>query len=174
MTTDHPGPDTFLTAAIDRFGSPLTGDQYVEHVLVARQSAWITEHQAANAAKGVERGRIWAPLLPDFVLDVDTDHVALSERAPRPPRRRRRYRPASFWRARVDRLDKQMQALSTPILNDRAAAGGGGLGPRRTRAVQAGEDARLERYTRLRRRHDRAHQMLTAAEAREACQTDRR
>lgn len=179
MTMIATEPDEILTAALAAHGSPLTGDQYVEHVLLVRQAAWTEEHRAAHAAHGIELKQIFAPLLPEFVRDADTPHVQVPEeprpaqaQAPRPPRRRR-YRPASFWRARVARLDKEMQALSTPILNDRAAAGGAGLGPRRTRAVQAREDARLERYTQLRARHVRAQQMLTAAETREACQTDR-
>ena len=182
MTTSEPTtdtePDEILAAALAEHGSPLTGDQYVKHVLLVRQSAWIEEHRAAHAARGIKLKRIFAPLLPDFVRDADTPHVQVPdqapEQAPRPPRRRRRYRPASFWRARVERLDKEMQALSAPIVTDRAAAGGAGLGPRRTRAVQAREDSRLERYTRLRARRVRAQQMLAAAETREACQTDRR
>ncbi|MDH6284040.1 hypothetical protein [Prescottella agglutinans] len=175
MTTSEPTtgtePDAALTAALAVHGSPITGDQYVELVLVVRQSAWIEEHRDAYAANGVEGLRIWAPLLPDFVCDADIEHVQLPEPTPKRRAQPRQYRPASYWRDRVEKLGREMQGLSTPILNDRAAAGGAGLGPRRTRAVQARMDSRLARYMEVRTRHSHAKQMLQAAEARESCRT---
>ena len=53
MTATDPtaASDTFLTAALADHGSPLTGDQYVEHVLLARQAAWADRHRIAGEAK---------------------------------------------------------------------------------------------------------------------------
>ena len=54
MTTTDPtaAPDTFLTAALADHSSPLTGDQYVEHVLLARQAAWADQHRTAGGGEG--------------------------------------------------------------------------------------------------------------------------
>lgn len=59
-------PDTFLSAALAEHGNPLTGDQYVEHVLLARQTAW-TQQQAAATGRDVQS--VWAPLVEDFAVD---------------------------------------------------------------------------------------------------------
>ena len=93
MTTSEPTtdtePDEILAAALAEHGSPLTGDQYVKHVLLVRQSAWIEEHRAAHAARGIKLKRIFAPLLPDFVRDADTPHVQVPDQAPEQARGRR-------------------------------------------------------------------------------------
>ncbi|MCZ4587641.1 hypothetical protein O4328_28805 [Rhodococcus opacus] len=175
MTTSPPtadsAPDEFLAAALAEHGDPLTGEQYMEQVLLARQAAWIEQHKADAAANALTITTVWAPLLPDFVLDADVPHVRLPQSKPKRRPKPRRYRPASYWQDRVDTLDTEMQALSTPIITDRAVAGGAGLGPRRTRRVQKQMDTRLARYTKLQLRHTHAQQMLRAAQARETCQT---
>lgn len=169
--TPASAPDEFLTAALVKHGRPLTGDQYVEHVLVARQTAWTEQHRSAHNERGLKVSKLWAPLLQDFVLDADIHDVELPptkhKRRPQP----RQYRPVSYWRGRVEKLGKEMETLSTPLINDRAAAGGAGLGLRRTRRIQAREDARLARYAKLQVRHVHAQQMLRTAQSREACQT---
>ncbi|MDV6284992.1 hypothetical protein [Rhodococcus jostii] len=132
MTTSPPtadsAPDEFLAAALAEHGDPLTGEQYMEQVLLARQAAWIEQHKADAAANALTITTVWAPLLPDFVLDADVPHVRLPQSKPKRRPKPRRYRPASYWQDRVDTLDTEMQALSTPIITDRAAAGGAGLG----------------------------------------------
>jgi len=174
MTAADPtvAPDAFLTAALAAHGDPLTGDQYVEHVLLARQAAWADQHRPAGEAKGLKLTRIITPLLPDFVLEADTPHVQLPQATPKPRPQPRKYRPASYWQDRVNKLGAQMKTMAEPIITDRAAAGGAGLGQRRTRRVQQREDTRLARYTQLQRRHVHAQQMLRAAQAREACHTE--
>ncbi|MEZ5157491.1 MAG: hypothetical protein R2687_01535 [Candidatus Nanopelagicales bacterium] len=165
-------PDAYLTAALADHGDPLTGDQYVEYVLLARQTAWADQHRAASEAKGLKLSRITTPLLPDFVLEADIAHVQLPQTTPKPRPQPRRYRPASYWRDRVNKLSTEMQRLAEPIITDRAAAGGTGLGPKRTRRAQQQMDTRLARYTQLQRRRAYAQQMLQAAQAREACHTE--
>lgn len=59
-------PDTFLSAALAEHSNPLTGGQYVEHVLLARQTAW-TQQQAAATGRDVQS--VWAPLVEDFAVD---------------------------------------------------------------------------------------------------------
>lgn len=164
-------PDAYLTAALADHGDPLTGDQYVERVLLARQAAWAVQHRAVGEAKGLKLSRIITPLLPDFVLEADIAHVQLPQATPKHRPRPRRYRPASYWQDRVNKVGAQMETLAEPIITDRAAAGGAALGPRRTRRVQQQEDTRLARYTQLQRQHGHAQQMLRAAQAREACHT---
>ena len=165
-------PDAFLTAALAEHGDPLTGDQYVEYVLLARQTAWADQHRTASEAKGLKLSRITTPLLPDFVLEADIAHVQLPQTTPKPRPQPRKYRPASYWQDRVNKLGAQMKTMAEPIITDRAAAGGAGLGQRRTCRVQQREDTRLARYTQLQRRHVHAQQMLRAAQAREACHTE--
>jgi len=164
-------PDNFLNAALTEHGNPLTGDAYVEHVLLARQRAWSEQHTATAEGEGLTIRAMWTPLLADFVLDADIPYVQLPD--PEPPRSTspRKYRPASYWRIRVQKIDKEMQALSTPLINDRAAARGAALGVKRTRRMASREDSRLARYTALQRRHLHAQRMLRAAEAREAHHT---
>lgn len=104
---------------------------------------------------------ITTPLLPDFVLEADIAHVRLPQTTPKPRPQPRRYRPASYWRDCVNKLSTEMQTLAEPIITDRAAAGGAGLGPKRTRRVQQQMDTRLARYTQLQRR--RAYAQLSRA-----------
>lgn len=113
---------------------------------------------------------IWGPLLESFVRDADTAYIRLPEPTPKRRPQPRRYRPASYWQKQLDKIGAEMEKLSTPILNDRAAAGGAGLGFRRTRAVQKRMDGQLARYAALKLRDAHAQQMLRAAQKREAGQ----
>ena len=180
MTTSDPNtgtaPDDILAAALARYGTAgpngeltqITGDQYVEYVLTARLAAWVDEQRPAYKAKGLKPKNIWGPLLESFVRDADTPYVRLPEPKPKRRPQPRQYRPASYWQEKVDKFAKEMEKLATPILNDRAAAGGAGLGHRRTRAVQKRMDSQLARFTALKRKDAHAQLMLRAAQQREA------
>lgn len=143
----------------------LTGDEYMA-LLQQRADEWMAANSATMRPK-------YPPLLTWFVRDGDEDLVdpailAAPEPQPKPTRRPRHYRPASYWRDQIERLEASMAALAEPIIQDRAAAGGEALGPKRTARVQAREDSRVRRYVEQQRRLEHARHMLRSAEAREA------
>lgn len=137
--------------------SKMNGDEYMA-VLEGRLAEWVTAHGPTTMP----------PLLSSFVRDSDVDLVQLPEPEPAPKPRPRRYKPASHWRALLEKLDAEMQGLAEPIITDRAAAGGAALGVRRTRAVNSREDARLEKYAKLAVIRERIAGNLVRAEHREA------
>lgn len=141
----------------------MTGDEYMQ-LLQERMDEWL-------AARSTVRPK-FPPLLTWFIQDGDEDLVdpailAAPEPQPKPVRKPRYYRPASYWRERIEHLEPQMQSLTTPLINDRAAAGGVALGPKRTARIQAREDSRLRKYVELDHKLTHARRMLRAAEARE-------
>lgn len=142
----------------------MTLDEYME-VLKQRSDEWL----AAQPDPG-PRLR-FPPLLEWFVRDGDDAMVELP--AAREPQRKpspspRHYRPASHWRERIANLEARMQAVSEPLITDRAAAGGVALGVKRTARIQAREDHRLQQYVVMRKRLEHAQRMLRSAEARGA------
>ncbi|WP_029923914.1 hypothetical protein [Nocardia otitidiscaviarum] len=134
-----------------------------EYMLVLKQRA--DEWTAAQTKPNLR----FPPLLEWFIRDGDEDMVELPEQAPKPERERkaRYYRPASYWRNEIQRLESLMAPLTEPLISDRAAAGGVALGRKRTARIQAREDGRLARYVALRKRWEHAQCMLRSAEARE-------
>ncbi|MBF6358124.1 hypothetical protein IU449_26875 [Nocardia higoensis] len=141
----------------------LSGDEYME-LLQRRADEWLASCSTIKPK--------FPPLLEWFIQDGDEDLVdpailAPPEPQPKPERQPRYYRPASYWRERVTRLEAQRAALTEPLIPDRAAAGGVALGPRRTARVQQREDARLRRYVELDKKLRHAERMLWKAEARE-------
>lgn len=142
----------------------LSGDEYMA-LLQQRADQWLASRSGVRPK--------FPPLLTWFIQDGDEDLVdpailAPPEPAPKPVRRPRYYRPASYWRTEVARLEAERAALAEPLITDRAAAGGVALGPKRTAHIQQREDARLRRYVALEPKLRHAQAMLRAAEAREA------
>lgn len=128
--------------------------------------------QRADEAMATQRGTGWAPRFPPlltwFVRDEDVDVVELPTPEPKPEPKPRYYRPASYWRDRIARLQARMRAVGEPLIPDRAAAGGAALGPKRTARIQQAEDGRLGQYVALRKELEHAQHMLRSAERREA------
>ena len=161
---------TIQGAPTDPAGAParkLTGDQYME-LLLARQAEFMAQYEPRPGAKA-----LLAPTLETFVRAGDEDLVELPEPPPKRVPAPRRYRPASFWRGRVQALDAQMAAVSASVdLGDRAAAGGVGLGPKRNARHRKRMDAALQRYVALKKHRDHAEMMLRSATARGQKQGD--
>ncbi|MEQ7847761.1 hypothetical protein [Nocardioides kribbensis] len=142
--------------------SGMTGDEYMD-LLLERQAEWERKHAG-------DPRRPWArPLLEWFIREGDDLLFTPPEEQPQPKRatQSRVYRSAASLRAERDRLVTQRAPLLTPILTDRAAAGGVALGPKRTARVQAQEDRRLQRYVSLTRRIEALETRIQRAEARE-------
>ncbi|WP_068059245.1 hypothetical protein [Nocardia xishanensis] len=142
----------------------MSGDEYME-LLKQRSDEWMASHSTVRPK--------FPPLLTWFIQDGDEDLVdpailAAPEPKPKPVRRPRYYRPASYWRDQIAEIEARMAPLTAPLINDRAAAGGVGLGPKRTARIQAREDGRLRRYVALQKQLEHAKHMLRSAEVREA------
>ena len=147
----------------------LTGDEYMA-LLQQRADEWLATHSGTIRPK-------FPPLLTWFIQEGDEDLVDPAfltppEPQPRPVRRPRYYRPASYWRDEVARIEAQRASLAEPLITDRAAAGGVALGPKRTARIQQREDSRLRRYVALEPKLRHAQHMLNAAVAREASDRD--
>lgn len=146
----------------------LSGDEYME-LLQQRADEWLASRSTVVRPK-------FPPLLTWFVREGDEDLIdpailAAPAPQPKPERRPRYYRPASYWQERVARLKADQATLVEPLLPDRAAAGGVALGPRRTARIQQREDSRLQRYVELGQKLRHAQSMLRAAVDRETDQT---
>lgn len=138
----------------------MTGDEYMA-LLVERQEDHMREHPPA---------RPWLkPLLDWFIRPGDEDVFTPPAVEPQPKRvtTPRTYRSAASLRDERDRLTAQAAPLVTPLLNDRAAAGGQALGQKGTARIQKREDARLQRYVALDRRIRALDARIASAEARE-------
>lgn len=138
----------------------MTGDEYMT-LLLQRQDAW----RAANP------GTRLPPLLEWFIRPGDEDRFTPPKptpRAPKPPTRPRVYRTAASLTAERDHLQQQADALTGTPINDRAAAGGCGIGIRQAARVQTQQDNQLRRYAALLRRIDSLNQRIRRAQAREA------
>lgn len=139
----------------------MTGDEYMAE-LKRRADEWSAQHGGHRPG--------YPPLLEWFIRDEDVDLVDLPpdpefpKRTPQP----RYYRPASYWRPRVEKMRAELVALSAPSLPERAAASGEALGRRRTLRYAAQMDRRLERAVALEKRLRHAEHMLRSAEQREA------
>ncbi|MBF6416961.1 hypothetical protein [Nocardia cyriacigeorgica] len=143
----------------------LSGDEYMA-LLQQRMDEWLAIHSTTVRPK-------FPPLLEWFIQDgdenlVDPAILAAPEPQPKPVRRPRYYRPASYWQTEVARLEAERATLTEPLITDRAAAGGVALGPKRTARIQQREDGRLRRYVALEPKLRHAQAMLRAAAAREA------
>lgn len=148
---------------------PVTLDEYMA-VLQQRLDTYNASRPPSD--NQVFRVKSWVePLLPWFFRDEDEAFVVLPEPKqpkPKPKPKPRYYRPASYWREKLARIEAQMKPLEEPLITDRAAAGGCALGPKRTQRIQNQEDGRLQRYVALKKERDRLASMLRTAEAREA------
>lgn len=149
----------------------LTGDEYMQ-LLTQRMNEFMDEQQrkADAAATGNQpRLPLLPPLLEWFIRAGDEDLVELPEPPAKPKPQPRYYRPASYWRERIARLETQMATVSARAsVGDRAAAGGCALGPKRTALFQKRADAALTRYIALEKKLTHARWMLRSAEARES------
>lgn len=146
---------------------PISGDEYVRVVLVARQQAWI----AAQA----EGPRLrFPPLLEWFIADDDEQFVVLPTPPEKPAPKPRQYRSAASLREERDGLLARMEQAAgrndpgdlaatnlSPSSRSRAARNAG-----RRRFAQMDRD--LETYAKLRRRLDVLNGRIARAEAREA------
>ncbi|WP_280454819.1 hypothetical protein [Nocardia brasiliensis] len=145
---------------------PVSGEEYMQ-VLLARQADWVARNSSPTTGDGLFR---CMPLPEQFVRDEDASLVVLRERTPRPKPTPapRYYRPAAYWRGKIARFEARAAKLAMPIITDRAAAGGAGLGRKRTARVQQAEDGRLREYAACQRSLAHARSMLRKADAREA------
>ena len=147
----------------------LTGDEYIE-VLLGRQREYITQFEQRYNVKL----KAMVPTLETFVRAGDEDLVELPpdpEAAPQRATTPRYYRPASYWRSRVEVLTADMASVAGSVdLGDPAAARGEGIGRARAARHNQRADKALARYTRLRHQLRNAERMLANAEAREVQQ----
>lgn len=144
---------------------PISGDDYVRTILVARQEAWLSAHPS-------RRARGFPPLLEWFVQSEDERFVQLPEDEPKPARQPRKYRSAASLREERDGIERRMEAITgesstdgaivnlSPHSRSRAARNAG-----RRRFAQLDRD--LERYANLRREFDRLTFRIAEADARE-------
>lgn len=151
----------------------LTPDQYMD-LLVRRREAY----EAAHPPRAEVKLRFPA-LLDWFIEPGDEDLVDMTaiEAANRPaerrPKRSRRYRPASYWRAELERIASRMDeinGLQRHATSDPAAYGGIGIRQTARQARRYGEriDRAAAEYVRLEKKRTHATRMLRAARAREA------
>ena len=148
----------------------LTPDAYMA-LLCERRDQWAADHPHRPGAP---------PLIEWFVRDGDdqlVDMAAIEDanRATQPARTRqpRRHRPATYWRARIDRMQERLNTLTgvqRHPTTDPAVYGGVGIRqtPRQQRRYAARLDATAAEVVRLTSALDHARSMLTKAEAREA------
>ena len=138
----------------------MTGDEYMT-LLMERQAEYMAEHPTVKP---------WMrPLLEWFIQPGDEQLFTPppDPEQPKPISKPRVYRSAASLRAERDRLQARADRLATPILPDRAAAGGAGLGPKRTARVHAAEDRKLQQYVALTKRISALDSRIARAEARE-------
>lgn len=148
----------------------LTPDQYMD-LLLERQAA----HEADHPPVG------WVRTLPTwFIQDgdehlVDMGAVERSTPSPRPARakRPRKYRPASYWQAELDRIETRLAAIDGIQRHDTDdPAAYGGIGIRQTARQARRYGARIDKaaaeHVRLEGRKSHAVRMLRAAQKREA------
>lgn len=138
----------------------MTGEEYMG-VLLTRQEEWMASQGGSVKVK-------FPPPLDHFIEDADVALVQLPEKPVKVASSPRSYRSASYWQNRVASLTEEMDRLSTPIIPDRAAAGGQGIGVARGRKVAVREDRKLERYVALKRKLNHAEGMLRKARVRES------
>lgn len=148
---------------------PVSGDEYVRDILVARLEAWYDERPQM-------RNRGYPPLLEWFIQDADVPYVQLPTQTPKPRKspRPRQYRSAASLRAERDGVEQRMRAVAgvdeagdgaivnlSPHSRSRAARVAG-----RRRFAKLDRD--LERYAALKVRFDGLTGRIARAEAREA------
>ena len=140
-------------------------------LLLERQAAYVAEHPPSPS---------WlVPLLEWFIRDGDeqlVDMAAIAKADTQPPRpapKPRTYRPASHWRARLERLDAELAALDPgPRHGTTDPAAHGGIGIRQTARQERQWAARIDRtaarYVALSRERAEVAAKLTRAERRES------
>ena len=151
----------------------LSPDEYAD-LLVARRDAYYAEHPPRPG---------FPAMLDWFVEDGDEDlvDVAACDAATRPleddrPRRARTYRPASYWRDRLAKVDARLDAINgirRHDTSDLAAYGGIGIRqtPRQTRRHGSRIDAAAAEYVRLTTQRSNLVAKLARAETREKATT---
>lgn len=152
-------------AALDH---PISGEEYIE-LLLARQAAWMSRNPLRKT-----RLPSLPPLLEWFIREGDENFVRLPEKPTTPKRERtpRQYRSAVSLREERDRVQAQMDRITSDGCDDPASVN---ISPsaRSRAAARAGRarfaklDRDLERYTALRKRLDRLDFRIVTAEARE-------
>ena len=148
----------------------LSPDEYAD-LLVARRDAYYVDHPPRPG---------FPAMLDWFVEDGDEDlvDVAACEAATRPleddrPRRARTYRPASYWRDRLAKVDARLDALNgvqRHATDDPAAYGGIGIQqtPRQRRKYGERIDRTAAEYVRLTNQRKAVEDKLWRAQQREA------
>ena len=151
----------------------LSPDEYAD-LLVARRDAYYVDHPPRPG---------FPAMLEWFVEDGDEDlvDVAACEAATRPleddrPRRARTYRPASYWRDRLAKVDARLDAINgirRHDTGDLAAYGGIGIRQtaRQTRRHGSRIDAAAAEYVRLSTQRRDLAARLARAETREETST---
>ena len=151
----------------------LSPDEYAD-LLAARRDAYYAEHPPRPG---------FPAMLDWFVEDGDEDlvNVAACEAATRPleddrPRRARTYRPAAYWRDRLDAVDARLDAINgirRHDTSDLAAHGGVGIRQtaRQTRRHGSRIDAVAAEYVRLSTQRRDLAARLARAESREETST---
>lgn len=146
----------------------LTPNQYMD-LLLARRAA----HEARHG-----RRPGFPALLDWFIEPGDEDLVDMATLVPaqrvetKRPTRPRRYRPASYWRDRLERITARMERINGTTRHettDRAAHTGIGIRQTGRQARRYGEtiDRVSGEYVRLEKQRGHAVRMLRAAEASE-------
>lgn len=131
-----------------------------------------------------ERPRItgFPPLYEWFIRPGDEDLIDMDaidadlarlDQQPKPARKPRTYRPASYWRHRLVSIERRLEALTGVTRHDttdRAAHTGIGIRqtPRQRAKYAARIDATAEKVVKLTGQRDHARRMLRKAEEREA------
>lgn len=151
----------------------LTPDEYMA-LLLERRDDYETRHPPT---------RPWIRALPEwFIRDGDEDLVDMdaiedvNRRATEQPTRTpkpRNYRPASHWREKLARIDRELDALDPgPRFGTTDMAAYGGVGVPQTARQNAQWARRIdrtaERYVRLTRARDEIAGKLARAERRES------
>ena len=149
----------------------LSPEQYMD-LLLERQAAYDAQHPRVLG---------FPPLLEWFIRDGDEDLVDMDaidranrpDPAPRPAPEPRYYKPASHWRARLERIDAELDRLNgvqRHATDDPAAYGGLGVRqtPRQRRQYAARIDRTAERHVRLTRERAEVVGKLRRAERRES------
>ena len=144
----------------------MTGDEYMD-LLLERRDAYYAEHG---------QPRPGFPALPEwFIRDGDEELFTPPEPTPQPKRepKPRTYRPATYWRDRLERIDARLAALDPgPRHGTTDSAAYGGIGIRQTARQDRQWAARIDRtaaeYVRLTKQRAEVAGRLMRAEEREA------
>lgn len=141
-------------------------DQYMD-LLVQRREEYYAEHGQPRPG--------FPALLDWFIRDGDEEIFTPPEPTPqpKPERKPRTYRPATYWRDRLASIEARMEALDPGPRHDTTdSAAYGGIGVRQTARQNAQWGARIDRtaaeWVRLDQQRREVAGKLARAEKREA------